>query len=303
MKTIKKIAVGILAVFAFSLLAGYFYFDRKFTPEENTLILKNESGKIPIQWVDESKSVLLLPIHFKGDSVTYYLQWDTGSPSTVFYKKAIQKIPKIQIQDHVAKCLFTIGNTEIQSEKIKILDFGKENDTARFKIIGTLGADVLEHRKTILNFKDNTIELNLKTIPSYFRGKTFGFELKKRKIIIPALLNGKEEKYLYDSGSSAYELLTNQENWEELKTPNAKIEKEHGNSWGNILTTYTATSENKIDFGGTKIPLNKVTYVEGYSKTQYLLMKFSGMSGMLGKALFLNNEIFIDAEHLEMGIR
>jgi len=45
-----------------SVLFGYFYFDRKFSPDENYLQVNNESGKIPMKWETEKKSAMLLPI-------------------------------------------------------------------------------------------------------------------------------------------------------------------------------------------------------------------------------------------------
>lgn len=47
--------------------------------------------------------------------------------------------------------------------------------------------------------------------------------LRKRHIIIPALLKGNKEKFLYDSGTSAYELLTTKEIWEGLKSKDSEI--------------------------------------------------------------------------------
>ena len=102
--------------------------------------------------------------------------------------------------------------------------------------------------------------------------------------------------------SSAYELLTNKEVWQELKQTNSKINIEKSQSWDHILTTYTANCTQKIQIGNCKIPLNKVTYVEGYSQTQYYMMKFSGMTGMLGNRLFLNNILYIDCTQNKAGI-
>lgn len=302
MRQIKRLIVGIFAILFLSLIIGFLYFDRKFSPDENFLSVLNESGKIKISWADENKNALLLPIYFKNDSTLYYLQFDTGSPSTIFYKNAVKDNPHFKFKGSIGKAKFQIGNTEIASDKFKIIDFGKETSDG-IKIIGTLGTDILENKRTIINFKDNSIQLNLNEIPENFVGKTFDFKFKKRKIIIPGLLNGKKEKFLYDSGTSAYELLTNKENWEKLKSLNSRVRVEKGNSWGNILTTYTAETNNNIDFAGKKIPLSHVTYVEGFSKSQYYLMKFSGMSGMLGNRIFLKNEVYIDCKNLQMGIQ
>ncbi len=62
------------------------------------------------------KNVLLVPIHFPTDSTTYYLQFDTGSASTVLYTPAIKNMKKIQISHNRAKASFTLGKTEISSD-------------------------------------------------------------------------------------------------------------------------------------------------------------------------------------------
>jgi hypothetical protein len=246
--------------------------------------------------------VLLLPIHFSGNTTTYYLQLDTGSPYTVFYSHAIKSIRQIAVDKKLGKTSFSIGKTKITSDAFKIYNLGNGNADDSLKVIGTLGADVLENRKTILNFKENYIVLNVSHLPVPFEGKLFDFKFKKRKIIVQGVLNKNEEKFLFDSGTSAYELLTSKEEWKKLKLPNSKINMEKSQSWDNVLTTYTAHCNQKIQFGTHEIPLHEVTYVEGVSQMQYAMMKFSGMTGMLGNKIFLNNSLYIDCTENKMGI-
>lgn len=304
MKTVKRILSVILGLIIITMVGGYFYFDYQFTPEKNYLTVKKESGNIPIVWTDSNKTALLLPVHFPKDSVTYHLQFDTGAAYTEFYRPAIESIKGITILNGAAKSCFYIGNTEISSGKIKISNTGKGfsiNDS--IKIIGTLGADILENRKTLINLRDHSIVLNLTREPEEFRNSLMDFTFKKRKIIINGNLKGKNEKFLYDSGTSAYELLTNKENWEALKLPQSKVNVEQAQSRPNILTVYTAKTHNMIRFKSKEILLNEVAYVEGVSQTQYLLMKFSGMTGMLGNKLFLKNRIYIDCSDEKIGIK
>lgn len=301
MKLFKKIVAAFLLTFILILVGGFIYFDQKFTPEENYLTIKNESGKIPISWLGNNKNALLLPVHFRGNPETYWMQFDTGSPYTLFYSEAIKSLKEISADNGKVKASFYIGNTEISSANFKTFK-NEKNENDSVKIIGTIGADVLEDRKTIINFKENNVVLNLSNDPEIFKNNLSDFTFKKRKIIIPAFLKGKKEKFLYDSGTSAYELLTAKEIWENLKMNNSKITIEKSQSWKNILTAYTAKSSLQIKFQNKEIPLNNVTYVEGFSQTQYLLMKFSGMTGMLGNKIFLKNNIYIDALHHKIGI-
>lgn len=300
MKLFKKILLVFSILILLSTIIGYFYFDKKFTPEKNYLQVNKESGKIPIKWQSEKKTAMLLPIQFEADTSIYYLQFDTGSPYTVFYRNTISEIDQISITNNIAKSSFKIGNCDVKSNQFKTIDFGEKLYKNKINIIGTIGTDILENRKTLINFKDNYVIFNLASEPKNLISKPFDFSFKKRKIIIPAVLENTEEKFLYDSGTSAYELLTNRKIWSKLKLKNSKIVEEKGKSWNNILTTYTAKTNKNIEFQNTKIPLHEVTYVDGYSKTQYYLMKFSGMSGMLGNKIFSQKQLYIDTENFKM---
>ncbi len=96
--------------------------------------------------------------------------------------------------------------------------------------------------------------------------------------------------------------MTYKEEWQNLKTPNSKINIEKAQSWNNVLTTYTADCKEHIQFKNVAIPVKQVTYVEGFSTAQFSMMKFSGMTGMLGNKIFLNNSIFIDCIDKKIGI-
>ncbi len=95
----------------------YLYFDQKFTPEDNYLSVKNESGQIPITWLGIDKNVLLVPVKFPDDSTKYYMQFDTGSPYTLFYSNSIKNVNGISVKNDRATASFQIVNTQISSDK------------------------------------------------------------------------------------------------------------------------------------------------------------------------------------------
>lgn len=302
MKLLKKIALGFLTILILISVGGYIYFDQKFTPEKNYLTVQNESENIPITWLGNDKNVLLLPIHFSGNPETYYLQFDTGSPYTVFYSNPIKDLKEIKTNNDRAETSFFIGKMEISSHQFKIFKTEKGDQSDSVKIIGTLGADILEDRKTVINLRENYVVLNLSNVPENFKNNLIDFKFEKRKMIIPGILQGEKRKFLYDSGTSAYELLTYKEEWENLKAKNSKVKIEKSRSWNNILTTYTANCYQIIKFRNQKIDVKEITYVEGFSNAQFSLMKFSGMSGMLGNKIFLKNSLFIDCSSSKIGI-
>ncbi|MCD0456926.1 hypothetical protein LPB85_15870 [Chryseobacterium sp. LC2016-27] len=298
MKILKKTVLAFSIILTLLCLGFYFYFDQKFSPEENYLTVKNESGKVGIKWLGENKNVMLLPVHFQNDPTTYFMQFDTGSPNTLFYENSLA----IFKNKKEIKTQFTIGNTEVSSDRFKIISASQNNDKDPIQIIGTIGSDLLDQNKTIINFKEDHVVFNLSKEPENVGNTKLDLKFKKRKIIIFGILDGKEEQFLYDSGTSAYELLTNKENWEKLKSANSKPVVEKARSWERILTSYTSRSNHIIKFRNKELLLSEVTYVEGFSKTQYMLMKFSGMTGMLGNKIFLNNSIYIDCKEDKISI-
>lgn len=303
MKKLIKIVSSILLIITLALLGAYFYFEQKFTPEKNYLTLEGESGKIPITWLGTNKNTLLLPVHFPRDTTKYYMQFDTGSPYTLFYSHSIKQLKEITSYNERSKTSFYLGNTKITSDRFKIINNEKKsNKNDSIQIIGTLGADLLEDKKTLINLKKNHIIFNLLKEPAEFKNKLIDFTFKKRKIIIQGVLKGKEEKFLYDSGTSAYELLTNKEVWNDLKLPKSKVTIEKAQSWQNILTVYTVKCNNTIEINDKELLLHEVTYVEGFSQTQYFLMKFSEMTGMLGNKIFLKNHMYLDCSKNKIGI-
>jgi len=306
MKLFKKIAAVFLVIIVLFLVGGYFYFQKKFTPPENYLKISGIAENIPIKWIssnENSHSALLLPIEIKGINRTFYMQFDSGSAVTVFYKKSLESIAekfqnqvKIDAENNTISSVFRIGKMNVASSDFEVLDYGEkisfDNPDAE-NIIGTIGTDLLEKRITILDFKNNQCSFIEKIKEDAFTD----FEFKKRKILIPSVIENENLKLLYDTGTSGYELITTKEIWQQYRNKNSAIKTEKGNSWGNTLSVYSASAKKKIQFKNTTLNLSEVTYIEGTSSLQKFLMKRSGMQGMIGNKLFLNHKLILDCRN------
>jgi len=306
MKLFKKIATVFIVILVLFLLGGYLYFQKKFTPPENYLKVSGIAENIPLKWIssnENSHSALLLPIKIKGNDHIFYMQFDSGSPITVFYKKSLESIAekfhnqaKIDIENNLISTAFSVGNMNVLSNSFQVLNYGEKvnfNDTKIPNIIGTIGTDLLEKRITILDFRNNRCSFKEKIQEDNFTD----FEFKKRKILIPANIEKKKLKLLYDSGTSGYELITTKEIWQKYRTRNSTIKTEKGNSWGNILSVYSASAKKKMYIQKVPLNLSEVTYIEGTSDLQNFLMKHSGMQGMIGNKIFLNHKLILDCKN------
>ena len=291
MKTFKKIILGFIVLFVLSSIGGYIYFEIKFSPPKNYLTVSKNNDTIPIAWIENEISpisAMLLPVKINGIATPFYMQFDTGSPSTIFYKNAIEsiyskfpnKISKIDTISNSVQLNFNIGKINVSSNKFSVLKYGEIinwKDEQSIKIIGTIGTDFLDKKITILNFKENYCFFGNSLANKKLKNSLVPFEFKKRKILIPAKINGMNYNLLYDTGTSAFELVTSKKIWSEVSKKNENIKIEKGNSWGNVLKTYTTKSDKNIEFQNIKINLNEVTYIEGTTFIQNSLMKLSGM--------------------------
>ncbi len=262
--------------------ATFWYFSKKFSPSENHLSVNGEAINVPMVWSDTSHSALLVPVQV--DTSLYYMQLDLGSPETLLYAKS--GLNEIRT--------FSVGNLEVEATAIRQISYGQALDPNKeINIIGTIGTDLLELRTLILNYKNNLISFTSESLGQ----KATSFHFKKRRVLFPSKGETGEFKLLFDTGTSAYQLITDQDTWNRLRIQGAQIREDKGNSWGKTLQVYSAPAASTIEIGQISLPLTQVTYVEGTSKTQNLLMRFSGMKGMIGNQLFLGHVLKIDARN------
>jgi len=304
MKWLKRVALGLLALLVVSSVGGYVYFDRKFTPPANALSVSHAAQRIPLRWLASDgnpHAALLLPVKIDGITDVFYMQLDTGAPSTVFYRASLQSI----LEQHPAAFAieagkqqvglgFAIDGLNVRSPRFALLDYGSKVESGNpqaANIIGSIGTDLLEKRVLVLDFRQDECAF-LQAVPE---AGFADFQFRKRRILLPARIGDQPRTLLYDSGSSGYALLTGKQEWDRLKTPGGLVKVEKGNSWGRALKVMTAPANREVTVSTVALPLTDVTYVEGTSRMQDWLMRSSGMQGMVGNTLFLGRKLTLDA--------
>jgi hypothetical protein len=306
MNSITKIALAFLAILVMSLAGGYFYFESKFAPPENYLTVSGMAENVPMTWLPGNGNphvALLLPIQISGVEQTLYMQVDFGSPVTVLYKKTLKSVweklqQPIQFVDSSRSLPFSfdVKGMNISSASFRLLNHGEAvdfDDPTAVHVIGTIGTDLLEKKTTVLDFENSQCSF-VGDLP----GDDFtSFRFKKRRILMPAKIGSQELELLYDSGTSGYELITSKDEWEKYKVGEEGKRTENGNSWGTTLKVISARADQLIQFGGRQLRLSEVTYIEGTSLVQNLLMMLSGMDGMIGNKLFLHHTLILDCKN------
>lgn len=312
MKISKIIGIGLGSLLFLLIVGGYIFFQIVFRPDPNTLSLSEKSGPVPITWIESEHSdisALLLPIHIEGISKSTYMQFDTGTPSTLFYKgrmRAIQEKYKdlfgaIDSTSIHVNLSFKLGEMTIHSDQFKLYDYGDQPinwaDSSGV-LIGTLGADMIEKKLTIMDFINHECYFgnDVSVLPQ--KASFYPIIFRKRKLLIPSIVVGKKGNLIHDTGTSGFELITNKKTWQKLARQGADPEEAFKvKSWKRQLTAFNIASQGKIHFEPMEIGLSKVTYIEGASFMQHALMWMLRMGGMIGNEIFMDKILVLDCQN------
>jgi hypothetical protein len=309
MKIIKALAVIFIVLILLG-VAGGIYFNAKFSPAPNRLDVTGDATNVPFEWVNDPGNpyaALLVPVTLDGLGEPLYMQVDFGTPTTVLYGRTIASM-QAHVQGSTGAtrkeaemaAKIRVGGLTVRSAAFKSIDFGSpiSHDADQRNLVGTIGADLLEKKAVILDFRNRNISFVSK-LPG---GPLTSFEFKKRRILIPSAIDGATAMLLYDSGSSGYELITTRERWDAMKTSGGPVRQEKGNSWGKSLTVYTAPTKGQVEIAGARLPLREITYVDGMPAMQKFLMRRSGMQGMIGNKIFLGRRLLLDARSQKLRV-
>ena len=320
MKVLAKTLLAIFSLFVLSGIGGYFYFRKQFQAPANQLVVSQLPATASFTWgftKDLPHAALLVPITVPGCPRTYYLQLDTGAPYTLLRSNALAVLraafPATRVTlsaqgDSVRNFRFAIGQSQVRARNIWVRPSAAAtqlpaNPDEPF-IIGTLGTDVLDGRVLALDYVRQRFTLSSTVPDSLVRRTTFvPMSFRERRILLAVSLQGQTQELLFDSGSSAFALLTSQSSWQQMARPTAIAQSVPVNSWGKTLTAHTVATAAALQFGAATVPLGTVTYIEGMGFMQSTLTRFSGMGGMLGNAPFSQKTIVLDAKHERFGVK
>lgn len=322
MKNFKRILLVITLLFVAGNIGAYFYFRKQFTAPPVTLAPVGDNHTIPFHWVADSLrnelnpyAAMIVPVTLSGCPRTFYMQFDLGSPYSVFYgnklraiqsRYAIAPIKQHKGRNQLTAVEFNIGNMPVAASTIPVNQYEQSGinwtDTTTQIIIGTIGSDLIDNRTLTINYPAQTLAIT-RQVPDTLKAITIEpFQWKERKILLPATLANESVNVFFDTGSSAFELLTNESKWHRLAHKDKPFQKYAVNSWGNKLTAFTAPTEHAITIASIAYPLQNVTRIEGTGFIQNVFMRLSGMGGMIGNKLFLNSVLVIDTQHQKFGL-
>jgi hypothetical protein len=287
----------------------------------NQLQLPTADYRVKFTWLGdtvnakwEPYSALLIPVHFPGCPKQFYMQFDMGAPHSLFYKntlkamraKYVHGIPVIDSSSKLHDLTFLLGKQKVFAKEIGLKDYGDTTislDNKSITVIGTLGVDLIDNKTAIIDYPAKQLMI-CGEIPGKLKSQVTlsPFMYIQGSILLPALIRGKQSLLYFDTGSSAFELLTSKEICTALAAPNTSPVSYPVKSWGKILTANTVATPDSLVLASHKLPIKFATYIEGASDTQIRQMMKMGIGGMTGNKLFLNAILVLDTRNKKFGI-
>ena len=323
MKFIKKIVLIIFIVAFIAFLGSAFYYNYwRSKNTKHTFRFLNNTAKLDyttMYWKDGNigeisvkKTALFVKVHLNGNAQDYFMQLDTGTPSTVFYGKVLAQLKKELVFNtfyakdstpFVKNMELQIANSKFSADRIKILQqMGITKIDTSFIVIGTLGFDSFVDRTLVLDFKKDRLAITNKSLKAinYPIKLVKNASVSKFPVLIPAKINGEKVRFFYDSGSSMFSVLTSNKNLAKLQ-PNDKIDTLCCvQNWDKQFKVFRKKLRNKIEIENLKEETEFIYSIDKMNIVNYFPNWF--MYGITGNTLFNDKLIIIDTKNNLFGI-
>lgn len=320
MKIALRVFLGLLVLLILAGVGGYHYFKNQFlSASPSRLTVAATASPIPFTWSAaqlgdhyEPHNALFLPVQVAGLEQPFRMQFDLGAPSSVLYGPAFQSVLDstglpIAFVDNESRryaqnVAFNIADASVTASEMRVMAYGEPVGWGAETppIIGTIGADFISGKIGAIDFPNQTIRL-FDQLPASMQDASFvPFSFQGRRVILPIEVDGKTVQAMYDSGSSAFGLLTTEENlarWGAGETFSYDV-----NSWGQKVPAHNRASQHAISIGGADVPLQRVSYLEWPNKWQARLMSLSNMGAMLGNMPFLESMLVLDTQTQQFAV-
>jgi hypothetical protein len=257
------------------------------------------------------KAAFFIPVKVKGIKKPVFMQFDSGSSSSLFYQKTLQAIGS------ELKTLFSqkdstlyatdvdleIGSAHLHANKMEIReDMGTTNLDTSFIVIGTIGYDAVRDRTLIMDFKHDQLAItqaqpdNLNKRINYIPGVS----VNKFPFLIKAKIGDDEVTLGYDTGSSLFPLITSINKVANLDKQQKLDTLCCVSSWGVDHPIYRKKFHQPIQLGNTVFTDQYVYGTQQFSALDYVPGWL--FYGGTGNSLFLNKIVYVDTRNNKFGL-
>jgi len=319
--SMKKAGIILLIVLGVTIFLGaiaIIYFNHHwFKNRPNHTEAVFEDADFQFEWAPikgegylEPHGAMLVRFKMYKKSPNLYFQFDTGSPYSYIFGKSVESlqekyddlsISKIGKDSFLDEISGVLGGSQIVLRNLTVIEnVGREidlSDTTQSVRIGTIGTDLMEDKVTLINFMERLISIHDKR-PSQLVGYDGlqPFDFKGRRLMLPSKIDGKQQTLLYDSGTSAFGLVTSKHRYKKWSRSQELEYSDQFNMNGKKVFIHHKKSDSKIQIGSADLDLQRVSYVDIYSNLQRLMSPFTKIGGWLGNKPFLESILIIDTK-------
>ncbi|GAA4320802.1 hypothetical protein [Flaviaesturariibacter amylovorans] len=297
------------------LLALAFFASVLVASAQAPLRLPAGTHRVPFEWLSSSTpagpephAALLLPVVLPGCPERLYLQFDLGAPHTILYTDAVaglrarhpRSLPAPDSAGRLRAFAFRLGTMAVEAPSIGLKDY--DTSGAGPRIIGTAGSDLVAGRIVAIDYPGRALVFG-DSLPAPLRaGDMTPLVWAAGRVLLPAVVQGRETMLFFDTGSSAFPLLTDSMQAAALSTRGAAMVSYPVRSWGRTLTANQAASADSITIGHRRLPLRTVTWMGGVPSAQVEGMRRMGIGGMTGNALFSGSVLVLDLKAKQFAV-
>lgn len=321
-RLLKWLSYSLLCLLVLAGIGSYgayrYAMNRIFRDTPNTLAFEGDFHPIAFEWASEKlggyaepHAAILIPVSVPGISKTLFMQFDTGSPDTFLVSGALDSLKNRGVEFELFK--------KDEHSYVKEFEFGISGNQVVLKsgwvrpqrgeidwespetrnIIGSLGADFLDQKICEIDFPAEEIRFHSQRPKELDALGTFTpFKFKGRRIMLPARINGSDVEVFYDSGCSAFGLLTSKYHYSRLTNAEDKEIEFAANRHGDSVPMHHKPSDLPIKLGETEVSIQRISYAELYSFLQTTIGRFVG-GGFLGNKCLVDCNLILDTKSKE----
>lgn len=272
-----------------------------------------------IKWTDNTvanlvfnKTAFFVPVKIKGIERDLYMQFDSGSNSTMLYGKTLEGLKdplKTFISEDSTKYVedveIKIAEAVLKAGKMDIYrDMGDPEIDSSFVVIGTLGYDAFHRKTLIMDFKADKLAITEKNISElkYDIDLVEDVSVDKFPFLITAQLGEDDIQLVYDTGSSMFPIVTTPYKLSIINKGVAIDTLCCVSSWGVEHDIYRKKSDKAITIGNSSF---ENEYIYAVPQMDNFVLNYSPnrlFFGGTGNRLFLNKIVVVDTENDKFGI-
>ena len=282
------------------------------TPENE---IKFEWQSFELNGTKYEHGAMFLPVYLDSIHKKFKMQFDLGLNVSGIYENPLNTIIvkhpylknriKIGKDYEVVKTNTKIGSYTSSVDSLFIFkNYGEKKSYDELSKIGSIGANELEQKILIIDFKKTTLKILKDSLELDKTNYDFvPLKYEYGKIFIPLSINGKTYNYIYDTGASITPITTIDKNFfNEVNMSSTKIDTVKLNSWGKLATFTKSSIKVPVQLGNINIdPKNKSIFFTEEQKIIETLNQI-GVKGLIGNDFFINNSIVVDLINNRFGI-